>query len=140
MRFFSWLRNFTPGGERLRPARIGPRTCRRRPVAGYRPRVECLEDRSMPSTLTVLNGADTGAGSLRDTIAAAQSGDMINFAPSLYGQSITLTSGELTVDKSLDIEGPGGSNGPLRINGNFSSRVFDITNSSATVVVDNLDI
>ena len=40
-----------------------------------------------------MNNADSGAGSLRATIAAADNGDTINFASSLSGQTITLTSG-----------------------------------------------
>ena len=35
------------------------------------PRLEALEDRFCLSTLTVVNNADSGAGSLRDTIAVA---------------------------------------------------------------------
>ena len=48
-------------------------------------RLELLEDRSVPSTLTVLNNSDAGAGSLRATIAAAHSGDTIVFDSSLVG-------------------------------------------------------
>ena len=58
---------------------------RKRP-APFRPHLEALEDRWVPSTLTVTNNLDTGAagdGSLRGEIAAAQSGDVINFAPGL---------------------------------------------------------
>src|SRR6516165_8107426 len=75
----------------------------------FRPRLEGLEERTVLSTLTVLNTLDKGAGSLRDTITNAQSGDTIVFDPRLNGQTITLTSGELTIKKSLDIEGPGAS-------------------------------
>ena len=94
----------------------------------------------MPSTLTVTNNLDSGAGSLRDTIAASRSGDLINFDPSLNGQTIILTSGELAISWSLDIEGPGGKQPPVTISGNEASRVFDITNSSALVTLANLDI
>jgi len=52
----------------------------------YYPPVD-LEDRYLLSTLTVLNTGDSGAGSLRDTISAAQNGDTIVFAPSLAGQT-----------------------------------------------------
>jgi hypothetical protein len=82
----------------------------------------------MPSTFTVTNLLDTGAlgdGSLRGEIAAAQSGDTINFAPSLLGQTITLTGGELAITRSLDIEGPGAKQ--LTVSGNHASRVFDIS-------------
>ena len=72
-----------------------------------RPLLEELETRTLPSTLTVLNNHDSGSGSLRAMIAAAQSGDTIRFDHHLHGQTITLTSGELVIDKSLDIEGLG---------------------------------
>ena len=81
-------------------------TGKKRP-ARARPVLELLEDRTVLSTLTVLNALDSGAGSLRDTIKAASSGDTILFDSSLSGQTITLTSGELAITKSLDIEGPG---------------------------------
>ena len=70
----------------------------------FRPRLEGLEDRTVLSTLTVLNTLDKGAGSLRDTITGAKSGDTIVFAPSLDGQTITLTSDELAINKSMDVE------------------------------------
>jgi hypothetical protein len=100
-------------------------------------RLEILEDRALLSTLTVLNNLDSGAGSLRDAIQFAQSSDTIVFAPSLNGQTITLTSGELTIEKDLDIEGPGAS--LLAISGNDSSRVFDIR-SAASVIIAGLTI
>src|SRR5262249_6281577 len=68
-------------------------------------RLELLEDRSVPSTLTVLNNLDIGAGSLGAAIAAAHNGDTVVFASSLAGQTITLTSGELVISKSLEIDG-----------------------------------
>src|SRR5262245_26346287 len=57
----------------------------------FRPQLEVLEGRALPSTLTVLNTLDSGPGSLRDTIAAAASGDTIKFDSSvIHGQPITL--------------------------------------------------
>jgi hypothetical protein len=91
----------------MRQSSCCPRDCRRdnrASQARFRPRLEALECRNLPSTLTVYNNADGGAGSLRDTIAAAGSGDRIVFDSTLNGQTITLTSGELAVNKSLDIE------------------------------------
>ena len=75
--------------------------------ASFRPQLEALESRWLLSTLTVLNTHDSGAGSLRADIAAANSGDVIRFDRSLAGQTIRLTSGQLVVNKSLDIEGLG---------------------------------
>jgi hypothetical protein len=69
--------------------------------------LQALQDRWLPSTLTVLNILDSGAGSLRAAIAAANPSDTIVFAPSLNGQTITLTGGELIIQHSLTIAGPG---------------------------------
>jgi hypothetical protein len=99
--------------------------------ATFRPRFEALEDRWMPSTLTVTSIADSGAGSLRADIAVAQTGDTIVFSPSLNGQTITLTSGELLVSKNLTITGPGAGN--LTISGNNASRVLEVAKPSKKV-------
>ena len=57
--------------------------------------------------LIVTNTADSGAGSLRDTIASAVDGDTIGFDSALNGQTITITSSELVIDKNILIAGPG---------------------------------
>jgi hypothetical protein len=57
--------------------------------------------------LTVTNTADSGAGSLRDTLSAAVSGDTIQFDPSLNGETILLSSGGLRVNSGITIDGPG---------------------------------
>jgi hypothetical protein len=106
----------------------------------YRLRLEALEDRWLPSTLTVLNNLDSGPGSLRAEIAAAKSGDTIVFASTLDGQTITLTSGEVAINKSLDIEGPGGSQNAVGIGTNDTSRIFDVTDSSTTVKLAHLNV
>ena len=49
--------------------------------------LESLESRRLLSALTVSSAADSGIGSLRAQIAAAQSGDTVSFAPSLAGQT-----------------------------------------------------
>ena len=108
------------------------------PVSRVRLRLEELECRNLPSTLMVLNNADSGPRSLRDTIAAAQSGDRIVFDPSLAGQTITLTSGELAINKSLTIMGPGA--GQLAVSGNGAGRVFDLTGNGAGVTIAGLTI
>jgi len=61
------------------------------------PLVEGLEGRALLSTLTVMNNGDSGPGSLRATAAAAAAGDVILFSPSLDGQTITLSSGEINL-------------------------------------------
>jgi hypothetical protein len=62
-----------------------------------------LEDRTVPSTLTVTNLADGGAGSLRGQLAAAAAGDTIAFAPDLQG-AIALGS-TLTLDRDVTVAG-----------------------------------
>jgi hypothetical protein len=89
------------------------------------------------SAVTVTNNDDSGPGSLRAAIAAASSGDAVNFALSLDGQTITLTSGELDITQSLDIQGPGA--GVLTVSGGGSSRIFDIA-SGADVTLSGLTI
>src|SRR6516162_1067034 len=102
--------------KRIRPPRIVPR-------------LEALEDRTVPSTLTVTSPADDGSpGTLRAVIGSASSGDTVMFDPSLAGQTITLTQGELAITQSLNIEGLGADQ--LTISGNDVSRVFDISGSS----------
>jgi N-acetylneuraminic acid mutarotase len=59
-----------------------------------------------PTTI-VTNTNDSGPGSLRQALADAHDGDTINFDPSLNGQTITLTSAELVIDKNITINGPG---------------------------------
>jgi hypothetical protein len=56
--------------------------------------------------VTVTSTADSGPGSLRAAIAAAQPGDTIAFGLPLPA-TITLTTGTLVVDKDLTIAGPG---------------------------------
>jgi hypothetical protein len=66
------------------------------------------------TTMTVVNGNDSGPGSLRQAILNASSGDTINFAPSVT--TVTLTSGELVIDKNLTITGPGANRLTVQVN------------------------
>jgi hypothetical protein len=85
-------------------------------------------------TLIVTNTNDSGPGSLRQTLADANDGDIIGFA--VIG-TIGLTSGELLVTRSITISGPGAEN--LAVNGNANSRVFHI-GSGQTVTIADLTI
>src|SRR5215472_846437 len=116
----TWLRWLKQGSAGSRCSRR-PRPARR----PFLPRLLALEDRTLPSTLTVLSSADSGDGSLRAAIAAAQSGDQIVFDPGLRGQTITLTSGELAISKDLDIEGLGADQ--LTVSGHHASRIFNLS-------------
>ena len=61
------------------------------------------------ATLTVTNTADSGTGSLRQALAEASDGDTIDFDAALNGQTISLTSGELAINRNIAITGPGSS-------------------------------
>jgi hypothetical protein len=98
--------------------------------------MDVLEQRTLLST--VMNNLDSGPGSLRDTIAAAANGDTINFAPSLAGKFITLTSGEIAFNVSLNIQGLGASS--LTVSGNANSRIFNIGPDAAAVTIAGLTI
>jgi hypothetical protein len=86
------------------------------------------------NTITVTNTNDSGPGSLRQALADANDGDTIEFAVS---GTIGLTSGELLVDKSITISGPGAKN--LAIDGNAKDRVLHI-GSGETVTISGLTI
>jgi hypothetical protein len=96
-----------------------------------------LEDRTALSVLSVLNNADSGAGSLRAAIAAAQSGDTIVFDPSLAYETITLSSGPLALSSNLMIDGPGDN--LLAISGNHASQLFTLS-GNAQVTLANLTL
>jgi hypothetical protein len=85
-------------------------------------------------TITVTNTNDSGPGSLRQALADANGGDTIDFAVT---GTISLTSGELVVDKSITISGPGADS--LAVDGNAKTRVFHIT-SGRTVTISRLTV
>jgi hypothetical protein len=58
------------------------------------------------ATITVTNTNDSGPGSLRQALTIANDGDTIGFAVT---GTISLTSGELVIDKNITISGPGPS-------------------------------
>jgi hypothetical protein len=94
------------------------------------------------ATLVVTTAADSGAGSLRATIAAASNGDTVQFAAALNGQAITLTTHELVIDKDLVIDGPGASQLTVTRSaaaGIANFRIFLIT-SKHTVRIQGLSI
>ena len=87
------------------------------------------------ATITVINGNDSGPGSLRQALVDANDGDTIDFDASLT--YIAWYNGELVVDKSVTISGPGAAN--LLLDPLQGSRAFHITNA-ATVSISGLTI
>lgn len=89
--------------------------------------------------LTVSNTNDSGAGSLRALLQTANANgeaDTITFEPSLFGQTITLTSDQLTINSELTLMSPPGE---ITISGEESRRVFFIT-ADAEVTLSGLSI
>src|SRR5262249_15313017 len=104
--------------------RRGHKAVRRK--ATFMPRLLELEERTLPSTIPVVNNNDSGPGSLRAAIAAANANsgaDTIVFAKGVGG-TIKLMSGELSITDSLTITGPGANQ--LALSGNNASRVIEI--------------
>jgi hypothetical protein len=71
----------------------------------------------------VTNLLDAGPGSLRQALLDTPRGGTVDFAPGLSG-AITLTTGELLVDKDLVVAGPGAD--VITVSGNQASRVFTV--------------
>src|SRR5512143_2959727 len=89
------------------------------------------------ATLTVTNSNDAGAGSLRDAVTTAAPGDTIVFG-SVTGV-ITLTSGEIVLNKNLTISGPGAAT--LAVSGNNASRIFNVDGTTApTITISGLTL
>ena len=81
------------------------------------------------TTLHVTTTNDTGVGSLRAQVAAASSGDTIDFQVT---GAITLTTGRIAFNKDLTFTGPGAS--ALTISGNDASQIFYVTGGSAVTI------
>lgn len=126
-RNWSWLRR-----SQRRPDR--------KPIQARRHRLhfEILEDRCLMTTVTTLmDSAVAGSGSLRDAIASTPAGGVVDFQPGLSG-TITLTQGQLLINKNLTINGP--SANFMTVNGNLASRIFDLASPATTVSISGLTI
>jgi hypothetical protein len=133
-----WFASFLDGLKSDSPRARRDRRChperQRRPR--FAPRLEALEDRTVPSTFTVVNLADSGAGSLRQAVLDANANpgaDVISFASKLSG-TIALTSGQLSITDNLTMDGPGAER--LAVSGNDASRVFEISIGVAVSIED----
>jgi fibronectin-binding autotransporter adhesin len=91
-----------------------------------------------PAIIVVANTNDNGANSLRQAIASASSvdNDSITFATNVVG-NIGLTTGELVIGKSLNIQGS--TTVPITINGNNTNRIFRFA-SNSVVTISSLTI
>src|SRR5258708_7399937 len=81
------------------------------------------------ATITVTNTNDSGPGSLRQALTAANDGDTINFAVT---GTITLTSGGLPINKNITLSGPGPAQ--LTVDGNQALLVFGVFPGKAATI------
>src|SRR5262249_19668058 len=103
----------------------------------FRPGLEPMEGRTLLS-ITVTNAGDSGPGSLRQAIIDARDGDTLDSSRWPAGSTIKLTSGEMQIDKSLDIEGLGPD--ALTVDGGGTGRVLEITTPGASVTIAGMKI
>jgi predicted outer membrane repeat protein len=104
----------------------------------FRPCLEALEDRSVPSTLSVTSNADNGAaGTLRWAVTQARKNDIIAIVTT---QPIVLTQGAIALGTDLTIEGA--NNTPATVSGGFTSGIFLVPEqiASPSVTLQNLDL
>lgn len=90
------------------------------------------------ATITVVNTNDSGAGSLRSAISSANDGDTINFNLAGCPCTIILTSGELQINDSIIISGPGADQ--LTVSGNAARRIFTVRNRAFGVTISGLTV
>jgi len=86
------------------------------------------------AAITVSNANDSGAGSIRQAISDAPPGETIVVPAGTY----TLTSDELTIEKSLTISGHASGDTIIRSGGPF--RVFDIAGAGNSVTISGVTI
>ncbi len=89
------------------------------------------------SATMVTNSNDSGGGSLRDIISSAANGATITFSPALMSATITLTSGEIVINKNLILSGLGMMN--ITLSGNNTSRIFHLL-AGNTLEIENMSL
>jgi hypothetical protein len=164
-----WVFGATTSPERKRRAKrpsLALRASSASRRAQVRPQLEGLEDRTLLSNTYTVNlvtdnvqfaGQQTGqfSGDLRWCIEQADThpGSTIAFDPNVFPSGTTTTihliQGELQIQASMNIEGPGaarsvvisGDAGGIAPTNNFpASRVFDITTPQAQVTIANVTV
>jgi hypothetical protein len=101
--------------------------------------IELLEDRIAPTVFIVANLHDSGTGSLRAAIAAANNSptglgnptNTIEFAPSVHPGTILLKTPLPPISVSVDIAGPKFRYPLITINGGNKNQIFYVSYNSA---------
>jgi hypothetical protein len=141
MSFTTWLSDRLRPTSHTRAPAARPLT-KRRPRQTYRPCLEGMEERCVPSTIRVNHDFNLHAaadavnqhGTLDWAAANAKSGDTILLTADVLKTGITLTHGELVLtQQNLTITTEAGAP-PVTISGNNASRVFEVAaGASATL-------
>src|SRR5262249_15548402 len=92
---------------------------------------------SPAAAFVVTNLADSGPGTLRNTIMLAglfnpTSTNTITFDAALSGKTNILTSGQIKITNSLTIDSSALS-ASFKVSGNHSSRIFELSNATVTL-------
>ncbi len=92
-------------------------------------------------THVVTNTLDSGAGSLRQVVIDSLPGELIVFDSATFSAplTITLTSGQILIDKSLTIDGAAGGAYTPTVSGSNASRVFKVL-AGNTALLNRLNI
>jgi hypothetical protein len=155
---FQSLKDAVGSGVNRSRRRHGP-VRRAQPWTRTVPRLEALEDRMAPAVLTVNTLLDENMQdqfvSLREAINTVNAGTTAGLSAAEKAQitgvlgvndtiqfggltsTIVLNAGQLSIFRSVDIEGPGAN--LLTIDGNYSSRVFFVANK-ADLTLDQLTV
>jgi predicted outer membrane repeat protein len=88
------------------------------------------------ATLTVINTNDSGFGSLRAAVAAAQNGDTVNF--NLPANSTITLNSQISILQSISIQGTGKNT--LTISGNGTTRLFLMNSGAISVEISGLTL
>jgi hypothetical protein len=136
MSFSNWLNRIAPQNTSK------PGTSRKAKLRRFRPILETLEDRCVPS-FVVNSLADDGKDhELRSEIQQAEMlGQMtgqtytVTFQQNLSG-TITLMQGELDINTSVNVDATNAKN--IVIDAHYASRVFGIVGTSSPVITVNL--
>ena len=92
---------------------------------------------SCPGEMTVTSNADAGVGSLRRALNSVCADGTVHISDALAGQTITLSTGPLTLGKNVTIDGSAAPG--LTISGDGLYRVF-IVNAGTTAMVKHLTV
>ena len=108
-------------------------------TASDNPKSQTTQSAGCLAAIEVQNTKDAGLGSLRQAIHDLCVDGTITFNSSLSGQTVTLSSAELLIDKGMTIDGSALAV-PVTISGNSVLRVFNVNAPLAKVTLQGVAI